>query len=117
MLTPFGVVVLMHHLKKFGVAAGAVLTAADLVSNPHLRERGYLEEFENIHARHAGPRTYAGRPFRMPGIPMGINHVAALGEHNVSVLRDLAQLSDSEISRLAEDGIISTRPLPTEAAP
>ena len=108
---------LMHHLQDFGVPAGAVLTAADLVSNPHLRERGYLEEFQNIHAGYAGPRTYAGRPFRIPRIPMAINHVAALGEHNVSVLRDLAQLSDSEISSLTEDGIVSTRPLPTEAAP
>jgi len=108
---------LMRHLQDFGVPAGAVLTAADLVSNPHLRERGYLEEFESIHARHAGPRTYAGRPFRIPRIPMAINHVAALGEHNVAVLRDMAQLSVSEISGLAEDGIVSTRPLPTEAAP
>jgi crotonobetainyl-CoA:carnitine CoA-transferase CaiB-like acyl-CoA transferase len=108
---------LMHHLQSHGVAAGAVLTAADLVANPHLRERGYLEEFENINAPHVGPRTYAGRPFRMAGIPLAIGHVAALGEHNEALLRELASLSDPEIASLAEQGVISSRPLPDETPP
>ncbi|HJN85581.1 MAG: CoA transferase [Dehalococcoidia bacterium] len=108
---------LMHHLQGHGMAAGAVLTAEDLVANPHLRERGYLEEFENVNAPHAGPRTYAGRPFRMPGVPLAIRHVASLGEHNEALLRELANLTDSEIASLADQGIISSRPLPNEAPP
>jgi formyl-CoA transferase len=108
---------LMHHLQTHGVAAGAVLTAADLVADPHLRERGYMEEFENVDAPRVGPRNYPGRPFRMPGISMAIRHVAALGEHNEALLRDLANLSGSEIDGLAEQGIISRRPLPDEPAP
>jgi benzylsuccinate CoA-transferase BbsF subunit len=108
---------LMSHLQSNGVAAGAVLTAEDLVANPHLEERGYIEEFENVNAPLAGPRKYAGRPFRMPGVSFAIRNVAALGEHNVETLRDVAGLSDDEIATLANEGIISTQPLPTETPP
>ena len=108
---------LMNHLQSNGVAAGAVLTAEDLVANPHLGERGYIEEFENVNAPQAGPRKYAGRPFRMEGVSFAIRHVAALGEHNVETLRDVAGLSDDEIATLANEGIISTQPLPTETPP
>ena len=108
---------LMNHLQSHGVTAGAVLTAEDLVADPHLEERGYIEEFENVNAPQAGPRKYAGRPFRMPGIPMSIRSVAALGEHNVETLRDIAGLSEEEIAALADEGIISTLPLPTESRP
>ena len=108
---------LMNHLQINGVAAGAVLTAEDLVANLHLKDRGYIEEFENVNAPHAGKRKYAGRPFRMPQIPFTIRHVAALGEHNVETLRDVAGLSDEEIATMASEGVIFTQPLPTETPP
>ncbi len=108
---------LMNHLQSNGVAAGAVLTAEDLVADPHLEDRGYIDEFENVNAPQAGPRKYAGRPFHMPGIPFTIRHVAALGEHNVETLRDVGGLSDEEIATLANEGIISTQPLPSETPP
>jgi len=108
---------LMNHLQSNGVSAGAVLTAEDLVANPHLGERGYIEEFENINAPNAGTRKYAGRPFHLPEIPFNIRHVAALGEHNVETLRDVAGLRDDEIATLADEGVISTQPLPTETPP
>ena len=107
---------LMRLLQDHGVAAGAVLTAAELVSNVHLKERCYLEEFDNLNAQLVGPRVYAGRPFRIPGIPMTIRNVAILGEHNLEVLRNIAGLSEVEIKGLAEDGIISTRPRSSEPA-
>ena len=108
---------LMDQLQSNGVTAGAVLTAEDLVADPHLEERGYIEEFENANAPQAGPRKYAGRPFRTPGIDMSIRNVAALGEHNKDILMDIAVLSDEEINVLAEEGIISSQPLPGESRP
>jgi len=107
----------MALLQHWGVSAGAVLTAEDLVDNVHLQERGYIEEFENVNAPQAGPRKYAGRPFRVPGVDMGIQSVAALGEHNEEILREIAGLSQEEIGALAGDGIISNLPLPTESRP
>ena len=108
---------LMTVLQGWGVPAGAVLTAEDLVANPHLQEREYIEEFENVNAPQAGPRKYAGRPFRMPGVAMGIQSVAALGEHNEEILKEIAGLSQKEITSLADDGIISNLPLPMESRP
>ena len=84
---------LMNHLQSNGVTAGAVLTAEDLVADRHLEERGYIEDFENVNAPQIGPRKYAGRPFRMPGISLNIRSVAALGEHNVETLEKIAGLS------------------------
>ena len=108
---------LMNHLQRHGVIAGAVLTAQDLVADPHLEARGYIEEFQNVNAPQIGVRKYAGRPFRTPGMPFNIRNVASLGEHNVETLKDIAGLSQEEIATLADDGIISTQPLPTETRP
>ena len=104
---------LLHSLQAHGVRAGAVLTAADLVSDPHLKQREFIQTIE----RAGGLRTYASRPFRIPGISMAIRHAADLGEHNEPVLRDVAGLSSEEIDALAADGIIAQRPREEERAP
>jgi crotonobetainyl-CoA:carnitine CoA-transferase CaiB-like acyl-CoA transferase len=105
---------LMHLLQAHGIPAGAVLTAADLVANPHLQERGYLEVFTNDNAPRVGPRVYAGRPFRtQPGPPVALRLVAALGQHNVQLLREVAGMTEADIQRLVEAGVISDRPQET----
>ena len=108
---------LMHHLQKTGVTAGAVLTSKDLVSDPHLEERAYFEVFDNENAPQVGPRKYAGRPFRIPRIPVSLSRVAALGQHNMKVLREIAGMPDSEIEQLVKLGILNTAPKPTEQKP
>ena len=104
---------LTRLLQAHGVCAGSALTAGDLVEDPHLQERGFLQQIE----RAGGRRTLAGRPFRMREIPMAIRHVADLGEHNEQVLREVAGLSEDEIATLAREGVISNRPRPEERAP
>lgn len=104
----------MALLQGHGVPAGAVLSSKDLVVDPHLRERSYFDTFDNVNAPHVGPRTYAGRPFRISKIPVAMRHVSVLGEHNLQILRDVAQLSDTEISRLMDEGVVADRPLVTE---
>jgi benzylsuccinate CoA-transferase BbsF subunit len=106
---------LVRLLQAHGVCAGAALTAEDLVNDPHLRQRGFLQEFERSPA--VGRRTFAGRPFRIPQLPMAIRHVAGLGEHNEVVLREVAGLSQEEIRALAAGGVISHRPRAEERAP
>ena len=110
----------VHLLPDFvgqGVPAGSVLTAEDLVSDPHLQERGFFQEFNNVNCPHLGSRTYAGRPFRMAEIPMVIEYSASLGEHNEQVLRELAGLSTEEIGQLQKAGVIANRPKPDEPPP
>jgi crotonobetainyl-CoA:carnitine CoA-transferase CaiB-like acyl-CoA transferase len=67
--------------------------------------------------RAGGRRAFAGRPFRIPGVSMAIRHVPTLGEHNESVLREVAGLSQEEIRALAAEGVISNRPRAEEKAP
>jgi benzylsuccinate CoA-transferase BbsF subunit len=108
---------LMRRLQDLGICAGSVLTAKDLVADPHLKARGFLQEFDNPACPQVGPRVYAGRPFRTAGIPMMIRNAAAMGEHNEQILRDVAGLSKDEIEELAREAVISTRPKPEERAP
>jgi benzylsuccinate CoA-transferase BbsF subunit len=108
---------LMRELQNRGISAGAALTASDLVNDPHLKERGFLLEFDNPNCPQVGPRVFAGRPFRTPGIPMMIRNTAGLGEHNEEVLRDVAGLSKDEIEDLTREGVISTRPKSEESLP
>jgi benzylsuccinate CoA-transferase BbsF subunit len=108
---------LMALLQSRGVCAGAVLTAADLLSDPHLRARGFMQTYERKASPSVGPRTYAGRPFRVPGVPMAIRHAAGMGEHNDLVLRDMAGLTPDAIADLAQKGVIFGRPRADEKAP
>ena len=105
---------LMHLLQSHQVAAGAVLTAGDLVLDPHLRERHYFEVFTNANAPRVGVRVYAGRPFRIPNIPESLTLVSGLGQHNEQILREVAKLSEPEIQQLLDAGLIATRPKEAE---
>jgi crotonobetainyl-CoA:carnitine CoA-transferase CaiB-like acyl-CoA transferase len=108
---------LAASLQARGVPAGAVLTAADLVADPHLQQRGYLQRFERSPRSSTGPRVYAGRPFRIPGMPMTIRQAAGLAEHNEVVLREVAGLTPSEIQALAAADVIADRPHADEPTP
>ena len=108
---------LMEQLQRQGISAGAVFTAKDLAGDPHLNGRGFFTDFDNPHCPRVGPRKYAGRPFRLPGISMAIRSAASLGEHNAGILRDVAGLSTQEIEDLATTGVIATAPRPEEPRP
>ena len=108
---------LMASLQARGICAGAVLTAADLVNDPHLRQRGFLQDYNREGSATVGVRTYAGRPFRVPGVAMAIWHTARMGEHNNAVLQQVAGLSPGEITALAEQNVLYTRPRTGEKVP
>jgi len=104
----------MDFLQAHGVPAGAILTSRDLVANPHLQERDYFEIFSHENAPGVGPRVYAGRPFRsLPELPIPLRLVSALGQHNQRILREVAQLSESDIQQLMDAGVLASRPAET----
>ena len=108
---------LFHLLQSHGVPAGPVNTAKDLAADEHLWRRGYFEVFDNLNTPQVGPRVFAGRPFRAPGVPMSLHLASALGQHNLDVLREMGGLSDAEIQNLAEEGVLSTRPRTPDKPP
>ena len=93
----------LEALAQAAVPAGPINTVADLLRDPHFRERGLLESCEVEGTSRAlpvlGPRLQAapGRT-EWPG--------PALGAHNREVFGDLLGLSDDEYAALEADGVV-----------
>ena len=102
---------LMHALQDAGVAAGAVLDSKDLLFDPHLRERGFYEVSRHNPSTGMPPLPYAGRPWKLSETPAVAPRAAPLmGEHNELVLLELLGMSEVEVRRLEEEGIIGYAP-------
>ena len=101
----------MNTLQKAGVAAGAVLTTAELLEDPHVRARGTFQVVERTIVG-AHPYPVPSAPMRLSECPVSIRRPAPLlGEHNDYVLGELLGMSKDEIKSLADDGIIGNTPL------
>jgi len=99
----------MNLLQQANVAAGAVLNNADVYSDPHIRERGFLDVIEDPDA---GVHTYAGRLWKLVETETPKrSHSPCLGEHNDYVLKKIAGLTSDEILELEQEGIIGTTPV------
>ena len=98
----------MHLLQAEGVTAAKLNNGDDLLHEPQLNDRQYLQWLERDYV---GLQPNASAPFRTEAAPIPIESPApTLGQHNRFVLEDILQLSDPEIAELAELGIIGTRP-------
>ncbi len=102
---------LMRDLQAAGVAAGAVLDSKDLLFDPHLRERRFYEVVRHHPSTGMPPLPYASRPWKLSATPAVAPQAAPLmGEHNNFVLMELLGLSEPEVRRLEENGIIGCAP-------
>jgi formyl-CoA transferase len=92
----------MEHLQQFGVPAGAVMDSADIFSDPHLRERGFLHTQE-----HPAREAYEilGNPIRLSGSPTSLRRAPLLGEHTNEVLCELG-LSEKDIDSLRLNKVV-----------
>jgi crotonobetainyl-CoA:carnitine CoA-transferase CaiB-like acyl-CoA transferase len=87
-----------------------VLNAADLVNDPHLKERGFFEEIEHPEA---GKHIMPGISWKMSRTPGRIERPApCFSEHNRYVFGELLDMSDEEIEQLAQEGVTAEAPLP-----
>lgn len=90
-------------LQSKGVPAAALNTTADLLADPHLRDRQFFIDIEHPVA---GTLRYPGPLFRMLATPSAIRRPAPLlGQHNEEVLTELGYIAP-EIVRLRENGVI-----------
>ena len=86
-------------LAAAGVAAGPVNTAADITADPHVRERGFVHEFDS------GMRV-VGNP--IPNAPdVAATRWPTLGEHTDVVLSSRLGLSTGELADLRERKVIA----------
>jgi crotonobetainyl-CoA:carnitine CoA-transferase CaiB-like acyl-CoA transferase len=91
----------MDFLQDAGVPCGVVQTGEDLVSDRHLKERGFLVEQDNLRLGHV----------LLPGFPLKFaNHslkpnwnFPELGLHNAKVFCELLGYSQERIAQLVRD--------------
>jgi crotonobetainyl-CoA:carnitine CoA-transferase CaiB-like acyl-CoA transferase len=98
----------MLTLQAAGIPAGAVLTNAELLSDPHLAAR---EFFVTVDHPDTGPHPYIGFPFKLSATPASVRHPGpSLGEHNHEILHQVLGVSEAEIDELAAAGVVGDRP-------
>ena len=102
---------LMHLLQAHGVPAGAVLDGRDLVTNEHLRARGFFEWAEHPPETGIEPKPYPGVPWRFSASDRGARRPApALGEHNEHVLREVLGYSTEQVAAITASGALGGSP-------
>jgi formyl-CoA transferase len=91
-------------LEEQGVPSGPVYTAEDVFTDPHIAARHMLATVDDPVA---GPRRYARSPVHLSSAPeIPTDPAPQLGEHTVTILRDLLGLTEAEIERLVDEGVI-----------
>lgn len=94
-------------LEAHGVPCAPVLSVAETVKHPHLRERGTVR---TVNDRIAGSFEIPGMPIRTSDYPPHPGYSApALGEHNASVLGELLDYDADTIASLRADGVLVER--------
>jgi formyl-CoA transferase len=86
-----------------GVPCGAVLDSAEVLSDPHLRQRGFITDLE--HPRR-GAYPMPGNPVRLSDSPTDVVRAPLLGEHNAEVYGKLLGVGRPELDTLRRDGVI-----------
>jgi|TARA_Y100000031_G_scaffold157075_1_gene215711 crotonobetainyl-CoA:carnitine CoA-transferase CaiB-like acyl-CoA transferase len=94
-----------RQLQALGIAAFPSFTCADVVEDPHLNERGFIEHLDHPEV---GTRAHTGIPWRLAKRPNGVRMPApCLGGHTHDVLAEVLGYSDEEIAKLHEQGVLS----------
>jgi len=95
----------VEKLQNAEVLAGPVLDSGQVLSDPHMIERGFVQSPDHPEV---GPRPLGAFPWAVDGGQPGIARGAPLfGEHNVKVLQELLQVTEDEFARLVANGVIS----------
>lgn len=94
---------MMETLGKAGVPCSAILDTKDLHEDPHLLERGFIEEVEHPEL---GTVRLLGCAPRMSASPVKIRRAPLLGEHSAEVLSAELGLGADELAPLRASGIV-----------
>jgi crotonobetainyl-CoA:carnitine CoA-transferase CaiB-like acyl-CoA transferase len=96
-------------LQQAGVPAAPVMANWELLSDPHLFARGF---YVPVPHPEVGVLPFPGFPWHFSRTPGAIRSGApCFAEHNDTVLRDILNLTDTEVAELYEQEITSDAPL------
>ena len=99
----------MHDLQAAGIASGAVLSQAEVLADPYLKERGFFEELDRAEV---GNHRYPGVYAKFSKTPGNLRWPSpCLGEHNDYVFRELLGMSKEELAQLTNKRIVGNVPL------
>jgi formyl-CoA transferase len=86
-----------------GVPCGAVFDTQEVITNPHLKERGMVTE-----VKHATRGTYPmiGCPIRLSESPVEIKGAPLYSEHSDEIFTTLGGLSQKQVDELREQKVI-----------
>ncbi|MBV8844395.1 MAG: CoA transferase, partial [Bryobacterales bacterium] len=93
----------MKIMGEAEVPCGAVLDSVELLSDPHLRERGMIVTVEHPVR---GEFTMPGCPVRLDDSPVEVESAPLLGQHNHEIYSRMLHFSDEDLQRLKQEGII-----------
>ena len=93
----------MKILAGAGVPCGAILDSTEVLSDEHLRQRGFIVDLEHPTR---GPYPMPGNPVRLSASPTHLVRAPLLGEHNAEVYGAVLGLGSAEIAALEREGVI-----------
>jgi len=91
-------------LVEQGVPSGPVLTADEIINDPHIAARNMLVSIDDPVA---GSRKYARSPLHLSSSPeIPTEPAPQLGGNTGEILKDILRYEDTEIEKLREQGVI-----------
>jgi crotonobetainyl-CoA:carnitine CoA-transferase CaiB-like acyl-CoA transferase len=90
--------------KRYRIPCAPVRNVAEIMADPHMHERGMLEEIEHPEL---GPITVPNTPLRLHGAgPVATRPSPRIGEHNTEIYGGWLGLPAEEVSALKAAGVI-----------
>ncbi|MDY6933729.1 MAG: CoA transferase [Spirochaetota bacterium] len=93
----------MRRLQSAGVAAVQKYNSQDLFSDPHLKERDFAMKVTHPAI---GDMICLAPPFKYSTLSVKFEHAPLFGQHNNYIFGELLGMSENEILKLREDGVI-----------
>lgn len=95
-------------LKEYHVPVAPILSVAEAVQHPHLRQRGTVR---TIHDRILGDFDVPGFALRFSDFPQRLElHAPMLGEHNAEILTQWLGYTPEGVQELERNGILKSGP-------
>ena len=97
---------IMWQLQAIGVPAAATYNMLDVLNDPQLEARQFWQMLDR---EYVGRQPHPVAPYRTGEAPCAIQTPApTLGQHNKQVLTELLGLTDEDLARLTEAGVMAT---------
>jgi formyl-CoA transferase len=93
----------LEEIGRLHIPCGPVLDTAEILHNPHLRQRGAVVDLTHP-AR--GTLPFPGCPVHLDASPVRIEPAPSLGQHNPEVFSKLLGFSADDLAQLRARGVV-----------